>query len=88
MVGGSNPSGRANFFFCGDPVAKIEIKPVFAPLSAIILLEPFRYVWNNLPSSLGGHIALVLSALFVGYLITALILTWIMTICWKLWKPS
>ncbi|HEV2272022.1 MAG TPA: hypothetical protein VGR92_21430 [Steroidobacteraceae bacterium] len=69
-------------------MAKLEIKPIFVTLSSVIILEPFRYVWNNLPSSLGEHIGLVLSALIAGFVVIALCLSWIMTVCWKLWRPD
>jgi len=71
-------------------MARLEIKPIFVTLSSVIILEPFRYVWNNLPSSLGEHISitLVLFALIAGFVVLALCLSWIMTVCWKLWKPN
>lgn len=61
---------------------------MFAVLSSVIIVEPFRYVWNNLPSSLGEHIGLVLFALIAGFAVTALILSWIMTVCWRLLKAT
>ncbi|HVI05794.1 MAG TPA: hypothetical protein VM711_06845 [Sphingomicrobium sp.] len=69
-------------------MAKLEIKPIFVALSSVIILEPFRYVWNNVPSSLAGHIGLVLFALFAGFVVIAVGLAWIMTACWRLWKPG
>lgn len=69
-------------------MAKLEIKPVFVILSCAIIVQPFRYVWNNLPSSLAAHAGLVVSALIAGFVIIGVVLAWVLTACWKLLKPN
>jgi hypothetical protein len=85
VIGGSNPSGRAHSEK-GNALAKPQIEPLFAIPSSMIVLGPFRYVWNNLPRSAGGHVTLVVFALIAGFVVIAVGLSWLMTACWRLWR--
>ena len=69
-------------------MAKLEIKPVFVILSCAIIVQPFRHVWNNFPSSLAGHAGLVVFALIAGFVIIGVVLAWVLTACWKALKPN
>jgi hypothetical protein len=69
-------------------LAKRPIEPLFVVPSALIVLGPFRYVWNNLPRSAGEHVGLVLFALIAGFVVIGVGLSWLMTACWRLWKSN
>ena len=69
-------------------MAKPVIQPLWVFPASLIAFAPFRYVWNNLPRSAGEHVTLILIAMVAGYFIIAMTLSWILTACWRLWKPD
>jgi hypothetical protein len=69
-------------------LAKPFILPIFVAPSALIALAPFRYLWNNPPSFVGKSYWLaILTPVVVDFVVT-FALSYLMTVCWRLWKPD
>ena len=69
-------------------LAKPLIRPIFILPSSLIAIAPFRYLWNNPPSFVGGNVWLAFLAPVIVYFVIALGLSYLMTVCWKLWKSN
>jgi len=64
------------------------IKPIFVAPSSVIAILPFRYLWNNPPGFVGKNIWLALLTPLTVYFMVSLGLSWLMTVCWRLWKSG
>jgi hypothetical protein len=69
-------------------MAKPFIRPIFVLPSAVIAIAPFRYLWNNPPSFVGGKVWLAFITPVIVYFVVTLGLSYLMTVCWKLWKSN
>jgi hypothetical protein len=69
-------------------LAKPFIQPIFVPAASLIALAPFRYLWNNPPRFVGKNFWLALFTPVVVYIVIALGLSYLMTVCWRLWKSD
>lgn len=69
-------------------LAKPLILPIFVAPSALIALAPFRYLWNNPPSFVGKSFWLAfLTPVTVDFVVT-FALSYLMTVCWRLWRSD
>jgi hypothetical protein len=72
----------------GSELVKPFIQPIFVLPGSIIAVAPFRYVWNNPPSFVGGNVWLALLTPVVVFFVVALGLSYLMTVGWRLWKSD
>jgi len=69
-------------------LAKQFIEPLFVAPSSVIAIWPFRYLWNNPPHFVGTNIWLALLTPITVFFVVAFGLSYLMTLCWRLWKPD
>jgi hypothetical protein len=72
----------------GNDLAKPIIEPVFAAPSSLIAIAPFLYLWNNPPSFIRNNFWLAFIVPVVVFFIIALGLSYLITVCWRLWKSN
>jgi hypothetical protein len=69
-------------------LTKASIEPIFVAPSSVIAIWPFRYLWNNPPSFVGGNFWLAFLTPIVVFFVISLGLAYLMTICWRRWKQN
>ena len=69
-------------------LAKPLIHPIFVLPSSLIAIAPFRYLWNNPPSFVGKNVWLAFFTPVIVFFVIALALSYLMTVCWRLWKSN
>jgi hypothetical protein len=72
----------------GSDLPKPFIQPVFIFPSSLIALAPFRYLWNNPPSFVGKSFLLAFLTPIMAAVVTAFASSYLMTVCWRLWKSD
>jgi hypothetical protein len=70
----------------GKELAKPFIEPILVAPSSVIAIAPFRYLWNNPPGFVGQNLWLALLTPLAVYFVTALGLSYLMTLCLSRWK--
>ena len=72
----------------GSELTKPFIQPIFVAPGSLIAIAPFRYVWNNPPSFVGHSFWLAFLTPVIVFFVVALALSYLMTVCWRLWKSD
>jgi hypothetical protein len=72
----------------GAQLAKPLIQPIFVLPSSLIAIAPFRHLWNNPPSFVGENVWLAFFTPVIVFFVIALALSYLMTVCWRLWKSD
>jgi cytochrome c-type biogenesis protein CcmH/NrfG len=69
-------------------LAKPLIQPIFVLPSSLIAIAPFRYLWNHPPSFVGKNVGWAFFMPVIVFFVIALALSYLMTVCWSLWKSN
>jgi hypothetical protein len=64
------------------------MQPIFVVPSSLIAIAPFRYLWNNPPSFAGKNVWLAFFTPGIVFFVISLVLSCLMAVCWRLWKPD